>query len=95
MQLHSHDSHFHPSSSSSFPPPRTHTHRDQTVFGGQGLSVTGLQLQTRDSLAKVREAVDFLIRGVRLLGSDVSNSGRLFTRAALGEDEGGVGMKGV
>lgn len=55
------------------------------VFGNQGVSLTKLQLQSQEALGKVREAIDFLVRGVRLLGSDVANSGRLFTRAALGE----------
>ncbi len=58
----------------------------QMVFGGSsGLSPTRLRLQALESLDKVKEAVDFLTRGVKLLGSDVANSGRVFMRAALGE----------
>jgi len=57
---------------------------DQVVFGGPGFSVTRLQLQGADALDKVREAVDFMVCGVRLLGSDLNNAGRLFMRAALG-----------
>ncbi|KAG1670756.1 hypothetical protein FOA52_013983 [Chlamydomonas sp. UWO 241] len=57
---------------------------DQVVFGGQGFSVTRLQLQGADALSKVREAIDFMVCGVRLLGSDIANAGRLFTRAAQG-----------
>lgn len=34
--------------------------------------------------AQVREAIEFMICGLRLLGSDITNAGRLFTRAALG-----------
>ncbi len=64
------------------------------VFGGQGFSVTRLQLQGRESLDKVREAVDFLVCGCRLLGSDVANSGRFFMRAALGAGRGGGGARG-
>lgn len=70
---------------------------DEMVFGNQGVSLTKLQLQSQEALGKVREAIDFLVRGVRLLGSDVANSGRLFTRAALGECqwEAGVWEAGV
>jgi hypothetical protein len=57
---------------------------DQQVFGGSGFSVTRLQLQLKESVDKLLEAVNFLLRGVRLLGSDVSNAGRLFWKAALG-----------
>ena len=57
---------------------------DQLVYGGQGFTLTKLQLQARESADKVGEAVGFLLRGCRLLGSDVSNAGRLFTKAALG-----------
>lgn len=59
--------------------------RDQAVYGGSGFSLTRLQLQVQESLDKVREAIEFLVRGVRLLGSDVANSTRVFTRAALGQ----------
>ena len=58
---------------------------DQVVYGGSGFSMARLQLQVQESLEKVREAIEFLVRGVRLLGSDVANSTRVFTRAALGE----------
>lgn len=58
---------------------------DQVVYGGSGFSLARLQLQVQESLEKVREAIEFLVRGVRLLGSDVANSTRVFTRAALGE----------
>lgn len=40
--------------------------------------------QVRESWEKLGEAVNFLFRGCRMLGSDVSNVGRLFTKAALG-----------
>lgn len=57
---------------------------DQDVFGGQGLSLARTRLQLDEGLAKVREGVVFLGRGVKLLGSDVGNSGRLFWKAASG-----------
>ena len=68
--------------SSILPPPPC---RDQAVYGGTGFSLTRLRLQVQESLDKVREAIDFLVRGLRLLGSDVANSSRVFGRAALGE----------
>lgn len=58
---------------------------DQTVFGGQGFSLTKARLQLRESLDKVKEAVNFLTRGFKLLGSDVNTGVRLFLKAALGE----------
>ncbi|KAG2426867.1 hypothetical protein HYH02_014720 [Chlamydomonas schloesseri] len=57
---------------------------DQTVFGGQGFSLTKARLQLRESLDKVKEAVNFLTRGFKLLGSDVGTGVRLFVKAALG-----------
>jgi len=57
---------------------------DQIVFGGQGFSLTKLQLQVKESLDKVRQGVLFLTNGVRLLGSDLSTATGLFSRAALG-----------
>ncbi|MEW5299727.1 MAG: hypothetical protein WDW36_002714 [Sanguina aurantia] len=56
----------------------------QQVFGGSGFSLTKAQLQAEESKGKVLEAVNFLVRGVRLLGSDAQNSVRLVTKAALG-----------
>lgn len=55
------------------------------MFGGSGFSLTKAQLQAEESKGKVLEAVNFLVRGVRLLGSDAQNSVRLVTKAALGE----------
>ncbi|GBF97790.1 hypothetical protein Rsub_10215 [Raphidocelis subcapitata] len=57
---------------------------DVQVFGANPFSITKLRLQARDSAGKVAEGVGFLTRGVRLLGSDVGNAGRLFSKAALG-----------
>ncbi|GIL51245.1 hypothetical protein Vafri_7097 [Volvox africanus] len=57
---------------------------DQVVFGGQGFSLTKARLQIRESLDKVREAVTFLSRGFKLLGSDMATGARLFLKAALG-----------
>jgi hypothetical protein len=59
--------------------------RDQVVYGGSGFSLTKVRLQIQESLDKVREAIEFMVRGVRLLGADINNSARIFTRAALGE----------
>ncbi|GLI62003.1 hypothetical protein VaNZ11_004577 [Volvox africanus] len=57
---------------------------DQVVFGGQGFSLTKARLQVRESLDKVREAITFLTRGFKLLGSDIATGARLFLKAALG-----------
>ncbi|EFJ48119.1 hypothetical protein VOLCADRAFT_104902 [Volvox carteri f. nagariensis] len=57
---------------------------DQVVFGGQGFSLTKARLQIGESLDKVREAVTFLTRGFKLLGSDIATGARLFVKAALG-----------
>uniref|UniRef100_A0A383VBJ9 Letm1 RBD domain-containing protein n=1 Tax=Tetradesmus obliquus TaxID=3088 RepID=A0A383VBJ9_TETOB len=57
---------------------------DAEVFGSNPLSPTRLKLQARESQLKVFEGLNFLLRGMRLLGSDVGNAGRLFTKAALG-----------
>lgn len=56
------------------------------MFGGSGFSLTKAQLQAEESKGKVLEAINFLVRGVRLLGSDAQNSVRLITKAALGEN---------
>lgn len=40
--------------------------------------------QVKESWEKLQEALNFLFRGCRLLGSDIRASGRLFTKAALG-----------
>lgn len=48
------------------------------------LRVLILHSQAREAFGKVGEGVGFLSRGVRLLGSDVGNAGRLFSKAALG-----------
>jgi hypothetical protein len=48
---------------------------DTEVFGSNPLSPTRLKLQARDSSLKVLEGLNFLLRGMRLLGSDVGNAG--------------------
>lgn len=48
---------------------------DAEVFGANPLSPTRLKLQVRENGLKVLEGVNFLTRGVRLLGSDVGNAG--------------------
>mmetsp|Transcript_3050 Transcript_3050/g.8024 ORF Transcript_3050/g.8024 Transcript_3050/m.8024 type:complete len:678 (-) Transcript_3050:373-2406(-) len=57
---------------------------DQVVFGGQGWSMTKTRLQLQEALEAVLEAVTFMVRGLKLLTSDVTNSGRRFWRAATG-----------
>eukprot|EP00877_Chromochloris_zofingiensis_P001136 jgi/Chrzof1/11022/Cz05g20210.t1 len=57
---------------------------DTVVFGSNPFSPTKLKLQAKESIGKVGEGINFLLRGLRLLGSDTSNAGRLFTKAALG-----------
>jgi hypothetical protein len=58
--------------------------RDDVVFRGSGFSVLKLQMQLKESLAKVEEGLQFASRGCRLMVSDVGNAGRLFARAATG-----------
>ena len=55
------------------------------VFSGSGWTVVKLQAALTDSLGKVKEGVMFFSRGIRLLGSDMTSAGRLFSRAVLGE----------
>ncbi|KAF5837599.1 hypothetical protein DUNSADRAFT_4170 [Dunaliella salina] len=57
---------------------------DQVVFGGQGWSMTKTRLQLQEALEAVLEAVTFMVRGLKLLTSDITNSGRRFWRAATG-----------
>jgi LETM1-like protein len=57
---------------------------DTTVFGGSGLSLSKMQMQIRQAVSTITEAVNFGTRGVRLLGSDAGAAGRLFWRALLG-----------
>ena len=59
-------------------------HREGLVFGGQGITWMKVRLQIREAVDKVSEGVQFFTRGIRLLGSDCNNCGRLFYRAALG-----------
>ena len=49
------------------------------MFGGQGMSWLKIRLQIRETAHKVREATQFFSRGLRLMGSDLGNCGRLFT----------------
>ncbi len=60
-------------------------HRDTTVFVRTGFSLLRLQLAVNQNAAKVGEGVRFFTRGLRMLGSDVTNGGQLFYRAALGK----------
>ena len=59
--------------------------REGLVFGGRGITWIKVRLQVREAVGKVTEGVQFFTRGIRLLGSDCNNCGRLFYRAALGE----------
>jgi len=54
------------------------------VFSGSGWTIVKVQAAVADSLDKVKEGVMFFSRGIRLLGSDISSAGRLFTRAVIG-----------
>lgn len=54
------------------------------MFGGQGITWIKVRLKIRETVGKVTEGVQFFTRGIRLLGSDCNNCGRLFYRAALG-----------
>lgn len=54
------------------------------MFGGRGITWIKVRLQIREAVGKVTEGVQFFTRGIRLLGSDCNNCGKLFYRAALG-----------
>jgi len=57
---------------------------DQDVFGGSALSLRRAQLNLKSSLQKFREAFQFFVLGMRMLGTDIAYAGRLFGRAVLG-----------
>eukprot|EP00878_Enallax_costatus_P030620 GHUV01033375.1.p1 GENE.GHUV01033375.1~~GHUV01033375.1.p1 ORF type:complete len:168 (-),score=47.71 GHUV01033375.1:184-687(-) len=48
---------------------------DAVVFGSNPLSLTRLKLQAKEGSFKVLEGVNFLTRGIRLLGGDMGNAG--------------------
>lgn len=58
---------------------------EREVFGGQGMSWLKIRLQIRETAHKVREATQFFSRGLRLMGSDLGNCGRLFVKAGSGQ----------
>ncbi|KAK9810635.1 hypothetical protein WJX73_006190 [Symbiochloris irregularis] len=57
---------------------------EATVFSGSGWTWVRVTNSFRDAYGKVMDGGNFFIRGLRLLGSDVSQSFRLFSSAALG-----------
>lgn len=57
---------------------------DDVVFGTSGFSLGKIQFQIKQAINKLREAITFGGRGVRLLGADIGSAGRLFWRALLG-----------
>lgn len=57
---------------------------DQDVFSSSGFSLRKLQLALKESLVKVNDGADFFVLGVKMLGSDLAYSARLFGRASLG-----------
>jgi len=57
---------------------------DDVVFGTSGFSLSKIQFQVKQAINKLREAITFGGRGVRLLGADIGSAGRLFWRALLG-----------
>jgi hypothetical protein len=44
--------------------------------------------QVREALDKVKDAINFMTRGLKLLGSDISTAARLFGKAAMGKFTG-------
>lgn len=57
---------------------------DSEVFGGSGFTFVKLQMQTKQTAFKVVEAINFGVRGVKLLGADIGAAAGLFWRALLG-----------
>ena len=58
--------------------------REAIVFSGSGWTLVKVQAVYAEGVDKVKEGALFFSRGVRLLGSDISSAGRLFSRAVLG-----------
>ena len=54
------------------------------VFGDSRLTWTKVNLQVEEALETIQEGINFLIRGVRLMGTDMIYASRLFSKAALG-----------
>lgn len=57
----------------------------EMVLGVSGLGLRKVELQLQEAQAKLAEGGMFLVKGTRLFGSDLSNSSKLFYRAALGK----------
>lgn len=57
----------------------------ELVLGVSGLGLRKVELQVKDARKKVEEGGEFLVRGIRLFGSDLTNTAQLFYRAVLGE----------
>ena len=55
------------------------------MFKGAGWTWVRLRGSVREAGSKVAEGAAFFWRGLRLMGTDLNNAGRLFSRAALGE----------
>ena len=55
------------------------------MFSGSGWTLVKVQSVFAEGIEKVKEGGLFFSRGVRLLGSDMSSAGRLFSRAVLGK----------
>lgn len=58
--------------------------RPDVVFGDTRLTWRKVNLQIQQAIGTIQEGVNFLARGVRLLGSDLVYSSRLFSKAAIG-----------
>lgn len=58
--------------------------REATVFAGSGWTWVRFTGSFRDAYGKTADGIQFFVRGLRLLGSDISHAGQLFTSAALG-----------
>lgn len=55
------------------------------VFGDSSLTWRKVNLQVERALETIQEGINFIIRGVRLLGTDLLYASRLFSKAALGQ----------
>ena len=58
------------------------------MFSGSGWTFVRWQAAVGEALGKVKDGIMFFSRGIRLLISDVSSAGQLFSRAVLGESAG-------
>jgi len=61
--------------------------RSDVVFGDSALTWRKVTLQIEEAFETIQEGINFLIRGFRLMGSDLIYASRLFSKAAIGSTQ--------